>query len=260
MQKTNIILRKTNEEKIYYYDSEIYVKPIVCEICKCKFNNKSKTAHLKTEHHKIAVHLNTFAIKPIEDIEKAILQYKMGMKFLKRTFNSDSSSSTNTSSTMDNNDDLEENNNDLEEKIKHKTDVYARELAHRAEHYEKTKSIEKLVNTIKNSTTRLTNLQKNKYYYLLNKYPENESLLSTKHLVPPLTITYVKEPKVKAQKKKQKQDTINNNGIISYPIIIYEDTTQNNNNVSYPIIKYEDKIASNTQPIRKTIYEIIKYE
>ena len=95
------------------------------------------------------------------------------------------------------------------------------------------------------------------HYYFLNKYPENESLLSLKHLVPPLTITYVKEQKVKAQKKKQKQDTINNNGIISYPIIIYEDTTQNNNNVSYPIIKYEDKTSSN---IENKSYPIIKYE
>jgi hypothetical protein len=222
--------------------------------------------HLKSENHKIAVHLNTFAIKPIEDIKKAILQYKMGMKFLKRTFNSDSSSSTNTTSTIENNNDLEENNTISIEKIKHKTDVYARNLAHRVERYEKTKSIEKLVNTIKNSTKRLTNLQKDKYYYLLNKYPENESLLSIKHLVPPLTITYVKEQKpikqkpIKQSKKKQKQDIIHNNdNNISYPIIKYEDKTQNNNNISYPIIKYEHTTQNNKQNISKPVYEIVQY-
>jgi hypothetical protein len=268
MQKINRILRKTNEEKIYYYDSEIYVKPIVCNICKCKFNNKSKAAHLKTEHHKIAVHLNSFAIEPIEDIEKAILQYKMGMKFLKRTFNSDSSSSTNTTSTIENNNDLEENNAINIEKIKHKTDVYARNLAHRVERYEKTKSIEKLVNTIQNSTKRLTNLQKEKYYYLLNKYPENEYLLSIKHLVPEIVIEQpkepkpIKQPKIKQVKKKQKvypiivyKDTsINTNDNLSYPIIEYKDSTFNiNDKVSYPTIEYKDNV-------NKISYPIIKYE
>ena len=236
--------------------------------------------HLKSENHKIAVHLNTFAMKPIEDIKKAILQYKMGMKFLKRTFNSDSSSSTNTSSTIENNNNDSEENNPISiekiehktdskenntisiEKIKHKTDVYARELAYRADKYEKTKGIEKLVCAIKNSNKRLTNLQKDKYYYLLNKYPENESLLSIKHLVPPLTITYVKEQKpikqkpIKQSKKKQKQDIIHNNdNNISYPIIKYEDKTQ----ISYPIIKYEDKTSKIIENITKPVYEIVQY-
>jgi hypothetical protein len=257
MQKTNRILRTTNEEKIYYYDSEIYVKPIVCNICKCKFNNKSKALHLKTEHHKIAVHLQSFAIKPIEDIQKAILQYKMINKFMKRTFNSDSSSST-----IETNNDSEENKTeeiDLE-KIKHKTDVYARNLAHRAERYERTKSIDKLVNTIKNSKTRLSNLQKDKYYYLLNKYPENETLLSIKNIVPPLTITYVKEPKIKEPKIKHVKKKLKNIEKV-YPIIKYEPIIPSNiERVSYPIVKYKDKTTINTQPTRKTVYEIIKYE
>ena len=98
-----------------------------------------------------------------------------------------------------------------------------------------------MVYAIQNSTKRLTNLQKDKYYYLLNKYPQNESLLSIKHLVPPLAITLVKVPKVKALKKKQKQDiTQSNNESVSYPMIKYEDK-------SYPIIKYEDKTSSNSE-------------
>ena len=123
--------------------------------------------------------------------------------------------------------------------------------------YEKTKAITALVYTIQNSTKRLTNLQKDKYYYLLNKYPENETLLSIKNIVPPLTITYVKEPKIKEPKIKHVKKKLKNiekvypiikyepnipSNIlsVSYPIIKYEDTTQNNNNnISYPIIKYE---------------------
>ena len=115
--------------------------------------------------------------------------------------------------------------------------------------YEKTKAITALVYTIQNSTKRLTNLQKDKYYYLLNKYPENESLLSIKHLVPPLTITYVKEQKpikqkpIKQAKKKQKQDIIQNN----------------DNKISYPIIKYEEKTSKIIENISKPVYEIVQY-
>jgi hypothetical protein len=192
----------------------------------------------------------------------------MLQKFQKRKLPDDNSSTTSTS-TIEKNDstpleDNEKSKKDIKnmitiEKIRHKTEVYARELAHRAERYEKTKGISTLVNTIQNSTKRLTNLQKDKYYYLLNKYPQNESLLSIKHLVPPLAITLVKEPKVKAQKKKQKQDiTQSNNENVSYPIIKYEDKTSRNivcddpcngsstpllKNISYPIIKYEDKTS-----------------
>jgi hypothetical protein len=46
-----------------------------------------------------------------------------------------------------------------------------------------TSKIDGLINAIQNSTTRLTNLQKNKFHYFLKKYPENELLLSIKHLV-----------------------------------------------------------------------------
>jgi hypothetical protein len=244
MQKTNKILKSTNTEKIYCYDSEIYVKPIICKICQCKFNNKTLSIHIKTETHKLAVQLHSISVEPIEDIKKTILEYKMVQKYMKRK-NEDTLSTT---STLENNNDLvlsEENNDSKQdfnsntsitiEKIRHKTDVYERELAHRAERYEKTKGISKLVNAIQNSTTRLTNLQKNKFHYLLKKYPENELLLSIKHLVPLLTITYVKEPKIKQVKEpkikqtKKKSKSIENVDEIasivskvSYPIIIYD--------------------------------------
>ena len=109
---------------------------------------------------------------------------------------------------------------------------------------------------------------------MLNKYPENEYLLSIKHLVPEIVIKPpkepkpIKQPKIKQVKKKQKvypiivykDTTISTNNKISYPIIVYKDSTFNindkdNNNqllgcdkaffkagkISYPIIKYEDK-------------------
>ena len=282
MHKTTRILRSSNIEKTYCYDSETYVKPMICNICKCKFNNKTWSRHKQTENHKLAVQLTSLSNKPIEDIKKTILEYKMLQKFQKRKLPDDNSSTTSTS-TIEKNDstsskDNEKPKKDIKnmitiEKIRHKTEVYARELAHRAEQYEKTKGIEKLVCLIKNSTKRLTNLQKDKYYYLLNKYPQNEALLSIKHLVPPLAITLVKEPpkgrlvgdginnkpKVKTLKKKQKQDiTQSNNENVSYPIIKYEDkTSSNSENKSHPIIKYEDKTSSNSE---NKSYQIVKYE
>ena len=172
-----------------------------------------------------------------------MLEYKMLMKFQKRKTPDDDVSST--TSTLENNDlILYEENNDLKpevknntpitiETIRHKTDLYARELAHRAERYERTKTISLLVYTIQNSTKRLTNLQKNKYYYLLNKYPDNELLLSIKNIVPEIKIKQPKPIKpIKQSKKKIKK--------------VDEDSTHNNiENVSYPIIKYEDKTSSN---------------
>jgi hypothetical protein len=185
----------------------------------------------------------------------------------------------NSSSTVENTDLISSEDNEQQskknikpsitiDKIRYKTDVYARQLAIKAERYEKTKGIAILVNGIQNSTKRLTNLQKEKYYYLLNKYPENEYLLSIKHLVPEIVIKPPKEPKptkqpkIKQVKKKQKvypiivyKDTsINTNDKISYPIIVYKDSTFNiNDKVSYPTIEYKDNN-------NKISYPIIKYE
>ena len=69
-------------------------------------------------------------------------------------------------------------------RIQRKSETYKRELDHRAERYEKTKGIEKLVNSIKTSNKRFTKLQLIKFNDYLIKYPDNELLLSIKHLVP----------------------------------------------------------------------------
>ncbi len=73
----------------------------------------------------------------------------MLQKFQKRKLPDDISSTTSTKENAD----LDENDQrapkkDIKpvitiEKIRHKTDVYARELAHRAERYEKTQAISK---------------------------------------------------------------------------------------------------------------------
>ena len=267
--------KSSDTPKIYCYDRENYTKPMICNICKCKFNNKAWSIHIKTENHKLAVQLTSLSIKPIEDIKKTILEYKMVQKFMKKRFSPDD----NSSSTVENTDLISSEDNEQQskknikpsitiDKIRYKTDVYARQLANKAERYEKTKAINILVNTIQNSTKRLTNLQKEKYYYLLNKYPENEYLLSIKHLVPEIVIEQpkepkpIKQPKIKQVKKKQKvypiivyKDTsINTNDKLSYPIIEYKDSTFNiNDKVSYPTIEYKDDN-------NKISYPIIKYE
>jgi hypothetical protein len=261
--------KSSDTPKIYCYDRENYTKPMICNICKCKFNNKAWSIHIKTENHKLAVQLTSLSIKPIEDIKKTILEYKMVQKFMKKRFSPDD----NSSSTVENTDLISSEDNEQQskknlktsitiDKIRQKTEVYARQLAHKVEVYEKTKAITALVNTIKNSTKRLTNLQKERFYYLLNKFPENEYLLSIKHLVPEIVIKPpkepkpIKQPKIKQVKKKQKvypiivyKDTsINTNDKLSYPIIEYKDSTfnindkDNNNKISYPIIKYEHKL------------------
>jgi hypothetical protein len=201
---------------------------------------------------------------------------------MKKRFSPDDNSSSTVENTdlISSEDNEKQSKKDLKtpitiDKIRYKTDVYARQLAIKAERYEKTKGIDILVNGIQNSTKRLTNLQKERCYYLLNKYPDNESLLSIKHLVPeivikppkePKPIKQPKEPKIKQVKKKQKVypiivrvdpqsgSTINTNNKISYPIIEYKDTTFNiNDKVSYPIIEYKDNN-------NKISYPIIKYE
>ncbi len=59
------------------------------------------------------------------------------------------------------------------------------QLNRRAQKYERTKGVEKLVNSIKSCNKRLTKLQIIKYKDYMVKYPDNELLLSIKHLVPP---------------------------------------------------------------------------
>ena len=268
--------KSSDTPKIYCYDTAKYQKKISCDICKCKIYYNSKNEHLNSENHKLAVQLTSLSKKPIEDMKKTILEYKMVQKFMKKRFPNDSSSSNSTVENVDlisSEDNEQQAKKDIKksitiDKIRYKTDVYARQLAHKGEVYKKTKAITAFVNTIQNSTKRLTNLQKERFYYLLNKFPENESLLSIKHLVPEIVIKPpkepkpIKQPKIKQVKKKQKvypiivyKDTsINTNDKISYPIIVYKDLTFNiNDKVSYPTIEYKDNV-------NKISYPIIKYE
>ena len=275
MMQIKFQTKSSDTPKIYCYDTAKYQKKISCDICKCKIYYNSKNEHLNSENHKLAVQLTSLSKKPIEDMKKTILEYKMVQKFMKKRFSPDD----NSSSTVENTDLISSEDNEQQskknikpsitiDKIRYKTDVYARQLANKAERYEKTKGIAILVNGIQNSTKRLTNLQKEKYYYLLNKYPENEYLLSIKHLVPEIVIEQpkepkpIKQPKIKQVKKKQKvypiivyKDTsINTNDKLSYPIIVYKDSTFNiNDKVSYPTIEYKDNN-------NKISYPIIKYE
>jgi disulfide oxidoreductase YuzD len=120
---------------------------------------------------------------------------------------------------------------------------------------------------------------------LLNKYPNNESLLAVKHLVPEIVIKPPKEPKPIKQPKepkpiksiKQPKKKLKKVDDISYPIIKYEHINiipsndnqvlkpvikheDNIDQVSYPIVVYEDKILNNIQHKCKTVYEIINYK
>ena len=49
---------------------------MICNICKCKFNNKMVSVHNKSQIHKIAVQLHATSIKPIEDIKKPFWNIK----------------------------------------------------------------------------------------------------------------------------------------------------------------------------------------
>ena len=94
---------KNNVEKIYCYDTAKYSKTNICNICKGKFNIYTNFDHHQTKNHKLAVELHATSIKPIEDIKKTMLEYKMVQKFTKRKNLDDVSSTT---STLENNNDL----------------------------------------------------------------------------------------------------------------------------------------------------------
>ena len=148
--------------------------------------------------------------------------------------------------------------------IEHKTNLYVKELDKKTNMYELKDLIPRLVHKL-NIEGKLLTKQKIKFFELLNKYPNNESLLSVKHLVPEIVIKppkepKIKEPKIKEPKIKHVKKKLKNIEKV-YPIIKYEPIiTSNIERVSYPIVKYEDKTTINTQPTRKTVYEIIKYE
>jgi len=176
MIKKTYFNKTLNETITKNYDFQNWVKPSYCHICCVHILNTTKCYHEKTEHHKIAHHLRSNGIEPIEDIKQKVVEYKMVQKYLKKTFSNDSSSSF----------DEEEHVIDEKtlEKIKRKSEAYKKNLDHRADRYEKTKGIDQIVNSIKACNKRLTTFQIDKYNKLLVKYPDNELLLSIQHLVP----------------------------------------------------------------------------
>ena len=101
--------------------------------------------------------------------------------YINKTFYNDSSSSN---SDEQHEDEIKITDEKVLKRIQRKSETYKRELDHRAERYEKTKGIEKLVIAIKTTTKRLTKLQIEKYNNYVIKYPDNEQLLSIRHLVP----------------------------------------------------------------------------
>ena len=166
--------------KVYYQDMQKYMKPLYCECCNTTVHHTSLHDHKKTEYHKIAQSLRNGSAEPIEDIKQKVIEYKMLQKYIRKTFNNDS-----TSNSDENN---EDNNKIIDEKllqrIKRKSAAYKRELDHRADMYERKKGIEILVHTINTCNKRLTKLQIEKYNNYVVKYPDNELLLSIQHLVP----------------------------------------------------------------------------
>ena len=180
MFKIKYYSKKRDEIVTNEYDLQTYVKPLYCSCCDTIIHSNTLNFHNKTDYHKTAQHIRNVSIEPIKDIKQKVLEYKMIQKYMKKTFNNDSSSNS------EHHDEIE--NKEIDEKtlkrIKRKSETYKRELEHRAERYEKTKGVSMLVDTIKTTTKRLTKLQIEKYNNYVIKYPDNEQLLSIRHLVP----------------------------------------------------------------------------
>ena len=186
---------ENNEITTNQYDYQNYVKPVYCRCCDIMIHSNTIIFHNRSDFHKTAQHLRNTISEPIKDIKQKVLEYKMIQKYMKKTFNNDSSSNSEQqasstpvlgSATL--NEQHEENeitDENLLKKIKRKSEAYKRELEHRAERYDRTKGISILVDSIKNATKRLTKLQIERYNNYLVKYPDNELLYSVQHLVPP---------------------------------------------------------------------------
>jgi hypothetical protein len=170
---------ENNEVTTNQYDYQNYVKPVYCRCCDIMIHSNTIIFHNRSDFHKTAQHLRNTISEPIKDIKQKVLEYKMIQKYMKKTFNNDSSSNSEQHDKNDITDEL------ILKRIKRKSETYKRELEHRAERYDRTKGISILVDTIKNATKRLTKLQIERYNNYLVKYPDNELLYSVQHLVPP---------------------------------------------------------------------------
>jgi hypothetical protein len=168
--KKNTYFNKSQDQNITKeYDIQNYVKPSYCHTCCSHLLNTKKCYHEKTDNHKIAQLLRNSNPEPIEDIKKAVLEYKMIQKYIKTTFSNDSSTSL---SNSEENDEPKVIDDAIICKLKRKSAAYKRELDHRAERYIRTKGVECIVNSIQSSKKRLTTFQIHKY----NKYSQGYSM------------------------------------------------------------------------------------
>jgi hypothetical protein len=180
MIQTCNIINKNNDQKVKKCkDMQKYIKPLYCSCCDTTVFYTSLDDHNKSEHHVIAQRIRNRFPGQIDNIKQKVVEVKMMIKYIKKTFNNDSSL---------NSEELGEQIKKIDDKtryrLKRKSETYTRELEYRADMYEKTKGIEKIVNSIKTCNRRLTKVQINKYNNYLIKYPDNELLLSIQHLVP----------------------------------------------------------------------------
>jgi len=182
MIQTCNFINKNNDQKVKKHkDMQNYIKPLYCSCCDTTVFYTSLDDHNKSEHHVIAQRIRNRFPEPIDNIKQKIVEVKMMIKYIKKTFyNNDSSLNA---------EDLNEQIKKIDEKtrykLKRKSETYTRELEYRANMYEKKKGIETIVKSIKTCNRRLTKVQINKYNNYLIKYPDNELLLSIQHLVPP---------------------------------------------------------------------------
>ena len=181
MIQTCNFINKNNDQKVKKHkDMQNYIKPLYCSCCDTTVFYTSLDDHNKSEHHVIAQRIRNRFPEPIDNIKQKIVEVKMMIKYIKKTFyNNDSSLNA---------EDLNEQIKKIDEKtrykLKRKSETYTRELEYRANMYEEKKGIETIVKSIKTCNRRLTKVQINKYNNYLIKYPDNELLLSIQHLVP----------------------------------------------------------------------------
>jgi len=181
MIQTCNFINKNNDQKVKKHkDMQNYIKPLYCSCCDTTVFYTSLDDHNKSEHHIIAQRIRNRFPEPIDNIKQKIVEVKMMIKYIKKTFyNNDSSLNA---------EDLNEQIKKIDEKtrykLKRKSETYTRELEYRANMYEEKKGIETIVKSIKTCNRRLTKVQINKYNNYLIKYPDNELLLSIQHLVP----------------------------------------------------------------------------
>ena len=180
MIQTCNFINKNNDQKVKKHkDMQNYIKPLYCSCCDTTVFYTSLDDHNKSEHHVIAQRIRNRFPEPIDNIKQKIVEVKMMIKYIRKTFYNDSSLNA---------EDLNEQIKKIDEKtrykLKRKSETYTRELEYRANMYEKTKGIETIVKSIKTCNRRLTKVQINKYNNYLIKYPDNELLLSIQHLVP----------------------------------------------------------------------------